>query len=36
MSISMSDPHRSYSTIATTRIVECKENALVFRDITSE
>jgi len=36
MSISMSDPHRSYSTIATARIVECKKNALVFRDISSE
>lgn len=33
MSITMDDPHRSYSTVATAKIVECSKDALVFRDI---
>ena len=33
MSITMDDPHRNYSTVATAKIVECAANSIVFRDI---
>ena len=36
MGISMSDPHRSYSTVATAKIVEIKRDGLAFRDIMVE
>ncbi len=36
MSISMDDPHRSQSTVAAAKIIECSENALLFRDIIAE
>lgn len=36
MSITMNDPHRSYATVATAKIIEYKQDALAFRDIMVE
>jgi hypothetical protein len=36
MSITMDDPHRSQSTIATAKIIEYQQNAFSFRDLAVE